>query len=137
MTANFGDAPTHITLLVIAFGRGVVLGRFGCRSDGLEFGCLHRPDMSNLTLSSPLASYNFRTKSVKDPPRFSSSSIQSFQLMLSKFELDGELNPNFSAGMFELVISSIKVILAGFQYVESCMLELLRASLKRHPLRCG
>lgn len=53
--------------------------------------------------------YNFRTKTVENPPPFSSSSINSFQLMLSKFELDGKLNPNFSAGPFELRISIIKV----------------------------
>ncbi|CAM9520877.1 unnamed protein product [Laminaria digitata] len=58
--------------------------------------------------------YNFRTSSVKDPPAFSSNSINSLQLTLSKFELDGDLNPNFSAGPFELTISSIKAVtLAG------------------------
>ncbi|CAM9416803.1 unnamed protein product [Sphacelaria rigidula] len=31
--------------------------------------------------------------------------------MLSKFELDGKLNPNFSAGPFELAISSIKAVM--------------------------
>eukprot|EP00752_Nemacystus_decipiens_P017720 g15888.t1 len=54
--------------------------------------------------------YNFRTETVKDPPPFSPSSISSFQLMLSKFELDGKLNPNFSSGPFELTISSIKAV---------------------------
>ncbi|CAM9280674.1 unnamed protein product, partial [Hapterophycus canaliculatus] len=57
--------------------------------------------------------YNFRTETVKDPPAFSKSSISSFQLMLSKFELDGKLNPNFSAGPFELTISSIKAVSVG------------------------
>lgn len=54
-------------------------------------------------------SYNFRTKTVERPPQFESNSIYSFQLMLSKFELDGELNPAFSTGPFELAVSSIKV----------------------------
>ncbi|CBN79682.1 conserved unknown protein [Ectocarpus siliculosus] len=54
--------------------------------------------------------YNFRTESIKDPPPFSPNSINSFQLMLSKFELDGKLNPNFSAGPFELTIASIKAV---------------------------
>lgn len=53
--------------------------------------------------------YNFRTATVNDPPPFSKGSINSFQLMLSKFELDGKLNPSFSAGPFELTIASIKV----------------------------
>lgn len=48
---------------------------------------------------------------MKDPPPFAPSQIFSFQLMLSKFELDGDLNPNFSTGQFELCVSSIKVTL--------------------------
>lgn len=46
---------------------------------------------------------------MEDPRPFVSSQIFSFQLMLSKFELDGDLNPNFSPGQFELYVSSIKV----------------------------
>ena len=46
---------------------------------------------------------------MKDPPPFKPNNIFSFQLMLSKFELDGGLNPSFSPGKFELSISSIKV----------------------------
>ncbi|CAN0471861.1 unnamed protein product [Ascophyllum nodosum] len=45
-------------------------------------------------------SYNFRTKTMKDPPPFKPNNIFSFQLMLSKFELDGGLNPSFSPGKF-------------------------------------
>lgn len=48
----------------------------------------------------------FRAKSVPNA-RLSSEHIRSFQLMLSKFEYDGALNPRFSPGSFRLEISSI------------------------------
>jgi hypothetical protein len=48
----------------------------------------------------------FRAKSVPDA-RLSSEHIRSFQLMLSKFEYDGALNPSFTPGSFRLEISSI------------------------------
>jgi hypothetical protein len=35
-------------------------------------------------------------------------SVHAIQLMLSKFEYDGKLNPNFREGLFELVLSSIE-----------------------------
>ncbi len=49
----------------------------------------------------------FRAKVVKDRPQIDASKISSFQLMLSKFEYDGALNPSFSPGAFELQIESI------------------------------
>lgn len=50
----------------------------------------------------------FRAKSLKDAPPIDTSSICSLQLMLSKFEYDGELNPKFSPGGFALQLESIK-----------------------------
>ncbi len=50
----------------------------------------------------------FRAKSVKDCPPIDASKIRSFQLMLSKFEYDGALNPKFSPGSFALQVESIK-----------------------------
>jgi uncharacterized protein YbjT (DUF2867 family) len=50
----------------------------------------------------------FRAKSVKDCPPIDPSKICSFQLMLSKFEYDGGLNPKFNTGSFTLEIESIK-----------------------------
>jgi uncharacterized protein YbjT (DUF2867 family) len=50
----------------------------------------------------------FRAKTVNDAPLIESSKINSFQLMLSKFEYDGALNPHFSAGTFALQVESIK-----------------------------
>ncbi len=50
----------------------------------------------------------FRAKIMKDCPPIDKSQISSFQLMLSKFEYDGELNPNFSPGSFVLQVESIK-----------------------------
>jgi uncharacterized protein YbjT (DUF2867 family) len=50
----------------------------------------------------------FRAKSVKDCPPIDSSKVCSFQLMLSKFEYDGALNPKFNPGSFTLELESIK-----------------------------
>lgn len=49
----------------------------------------------------------FRAKTVKDCPKLDISSISSLQLMLSKFEYDGALNPKFSPGTFQLQLESI------------------------------
>jgi uncharacterized protein YbjT (DUF2867 family) len=55
----------------------------------------------------------FRAKSVKDCPAIEKSKIRSFQLMLSKFEYDGALNPNFSPGGFSLQVESMKAYGGG------------------------
>lgn len=65
----------------------------------------------------------FRAKTVKDCPPIDPSQICSFQLMLSKFEHDGALNPNFAPGAFALQVESIKAygkeILPQFVLVSS------------------
>jgi hypothetical protein len=48
-----------------------------------------------------------RAKTVKNGPTLNSRRIRSLQLMLSKFEYDGALNPHFTAGEFALVLGSI------------------------------
>ncbi|OKH22354.1 NADH:ubiquinone oxidoreductase [Hydrococcus rivularis NIES-593] len=50
----------------------------------------------------------FRAKTVSNAGAFEASKVYSMQLMLSKFEYDGALNPNFSPGLFSLEIESIK-----------------------------
>lgn len=50
----------------------------------------------------------FRAKTLNNYPPINKTQISSFQLMLSKFEYDGELNPQFSAGSFNLQLESIK-----------------------------
>ena len=50
----------------------------------------------------------FRAKTLSNYDRINSSQIRSFQLMLSKFEYDGNLNPNFTPGGFTLQVESIK-----------------------------
>ena len=50
---------------------------------------------------------------MKDGARLDPRQISSLQLMLSKFEYDGALNPNFRAGPFALPISSINTYWAG------------------------
>lgn len=49
----------------------------------------------------------FRAKIVNPSPQFDRTQIRSFQLMLSKFEYDRELNPRFTPGLFALEIESI------------------------------
>ncbi|MEL6815829.1 MAG: CIA30 family protein [Cyanobacteria bacterium J06598_3] len=51
----------------------------------------------------------FRARSVPDAPAFDPQRVFSFQLMLSKFEYDRQLNPKFSAGPFELAVSKMSV----------------------------
>lgn len=48
-----------------------------------------------------------RAKTVDDAPRLNPNHIVAFQFVYSKFEYDGELNPTFSPGSFELSIESI------------------------------
>jgi uncharacterized protein YbjT (DUF2867 family) len=50
----------------------------------------------------------FRAKTVKDCPKIDESKICSVQLMLSKFEYDGGLNPKFNPGAFTLELESIR-----------------------------
>eukprot|EP00268_Persea_americana_P048565 TRINITY_DN5145_c0_g1_i2.p1 TRINITY_DN5145_c0_g1~~TRINITY_DN5145_c0_g1_i2.p1 ORF type:complete len:597 (-),score=98.36 TRINITY_DN5145_c0_g1_i2:319-2109(-) len=53
----------------------------------------------------------FRARTVLDAPPFDRSKILSFQLMHSKFEYDGKLNPTFKEGAFQLPLSSIRAYL--------------------------
>lgn len=50
----------------------------------------------------------FRAKTLKDAPAFAPSQIYALQLMLSKFEYDGEFNPKFQPGGFALQVETIK-----------------------------
>ncbi|ACK65301.1 NADH:ubiquinone oxidoreductase complex I intermediate-associated protein 30 [Rippkaea orientalis PCC 8801] len=50
----------------------------------------------------------FRAKTVPDAGAFDASRVYSMQLMQTKFEYNGELNPRFSPGLFGLEIESIK-----------------------------
>ncbi|MEY2831973.1 MAG: hypothetical protein RLZZ574_1231 [Cyanobacteriota bacterium] len=50
----------------------------------------------------------FRAKTVQEASQLDSAKVYSMQLMLSKFEYDGELNPQFEAGSFKLEVESIK-----------------------------
>ncbi|MDJ0729792.1 MAG: CIA30 family protein [Crocosphaera sp.] len=50
----------------------------------------------------------FRAKTVPEMGKFDPSCIYSMQLMQTKFEYDGALNPKFSPGLFRLEVSSIQ-----------------------------
>ncbi|NEQ23470.1 MAG: NAD(P)H-binding protein, partial [Microcoleus sp. SIO2G3] len=49
----------------------------------------------------------FRAKTVREAGAIDHSKIHSMQLMLSKFEYDGALNPHFEPGFFQLQVESI------------------------------
>jgi hypothetical protein len=55
----------------------------------------------------------FRARSKPDAAPLNPSRICSMQLMLSKFEYDGDLNPTFQAGPFKLEVSRIGVFRHG------------------------
>ncbi len=50
----------------------------------------------------------FRAKTLQEGKPFNPNQVFSLQLMLSKFEYDGALNPKFEPGLFQLEIESIK-----------------------------
>jgi Complex I intermediate-associated protein 30 (CIA30) len=51
----------------------------------------------------------FRAKTVNDGKSLNAAQIRSLQLMLSKFEYNGALNPHFQAGEFRLFVQTISV----------------------------
>ncbi|MBE9129421.1 CIA30 family protein [Coleofasciculus sp. LEGE 07081] len=65
----------------------------------------------------------FRAKTLQDAEPFDSSHIYAVQLMLSKFEYDGALNPHFQPGGFALQVETIKAyggaILPQFMMISS------------------
>ncbi len=65
-----------------------------------------------LTITIPFCQFTpvFRARSVPNAPKLNTQAIRSMQLMLSKFEVDGELNPSFQAGKFALEIAQISAL---------------------------
>lgn len=51
----------------------------------------------------------FRAKTVDTARPLDTAQIRAFQLMLSKFEYDGALNPHFAPGEFQLQVQTISV----------------------------
>jgi uncharacterized protein YbjT (DUF2867 family) len=54
----------------------------------------------------------FRAKTMPDAPPIDAGKVTSIQLMLSKFEYDGRLNPTFKQGAFELPVQRVGAYLA-------------------------
>lgn len=52
----------------------------------------------------------FRAKTMANAMPMNSSQVRSLQLMLSKFEYDGALNPKFHPGEFRLEVSEIRAV---------------------------
>lgn len=81
------------------------------RWDGISY-CYSFDTVFNMwiTVRVPFADLipNFRAKTLDDADPFPSQRVTAFQLMLSKFEYDGELNPRFQPGSFRLEIESMK-----------------------------
>jgi hypothetical protein len=53
----------------------------------------------------------FRARTLRDGSKLNAGSVCSVQLMLSKFEYDGELNPHFKAGPMQLPIEAMRAYL--------------------------
>lgn len=51
----------------------------------------------------------FRARSVPERGEFKQEQLRALQLMLSKFEYDGQLNSSFQAGSFQLAIAAISI----------------------------
>ncbi|MGI0487210.1 CIA30 family protein [Pantanalinema rosaneae CENA516] len=64
-----------------------------------------------ITIQVPFAQMTpvFRAKTVNSGRSLNPAQIRSLQLMLSKFEYDGALNPHFTPGEFRLLIQTIAV----------------------------
>jgi uncharacterized protein YbjT (DUF2867 family) len=79
------------------------------------------------TLDVPFSDFHavWRARSAPGAPPLDPSQISSLQIMLSRFEYDGELNPNFKPGPFQLAISEVTTYLPHacrprFVHVSSC-----------------
>lgn len=66
------------------------------------------------TVRLPFSSFApvFRARTVRDAPPLDASAVSSLQLMISKFEYDGGLNPSFRPGQFELPLESVTAYMA-------------------------
>jgi Complex I intermediate-associated protein 30 (CIA30) len=62
------------------------------------------------TVTLPFSEFSpvFRARTLRDGSALDPGRVASVQLMLSKFEYDGELNPAFRPGAFRLPIASIR-----------------------------
>ncbi|CAM9424927.1 unnamed protein product [Chrysoparadoxa australica] len=73
----------------------------------------------------------FRAKSDPSAAPMNRSTVHSFQLMLSKFMYDGELNPNFTAGDFRIEIESIKAVKSPAAGARSRIVHISSAGVTR------
>jgi uncharacterized protein YbjT (DUF2867 family) len=67
------------------------------------------------TLDVPFTDFKavFRARSQPNAPPLDPCSISSLQIMISKFEYDGALNPRFRAGPFSLSLRDVSAYLPG------------------------
>ncbi|XVF27456.1 hypothetical protein REPUB_Repub14bG0108000 [Reevesia pubescens] len=80
------------------------------KGDGRRYKLIVRTSTDWDTIRLPFSSLRpvFRARTVFDAPPFDPSNVVSLQLMFSKFEYDGKLNPTFLEGPFELPLSSVR-----------------------------
>jgi uncharacterized protein YbjT (DUF2867 family) len=74
----------------------------------------------------------FRAKTLRDADPVNTSKICAFQLMLSKFEYDGGLNPHFEPGSFALQLESIKAY-GGKTFPQFVMISAAGVTRPGHP----
>lgn len=125
------SAFTGIMLQVKGDGqRYKVLIRDDARWDGVAYSYSFDTDAERwLTIYIPFSDLIpvFRAKTRNDMGVLDTRRIQAFQLMLSKFEYDGALNPTFRPGPFQLQIESISA------YSDISMLRLMLLSQGQNP----
>ncbi|NEP13492.1 MAG: NAD(P)H-binding protein [Symploca sp. SIO2C1] len=92
-------------------GRYKLILRAESKWDGVSYCCSFDTEQDRwIDVHIPFAQLIpvFRAKTLKDAPAFDSSQVYALQLMLSKFEYDGALNPKFEPGSFALEVETIK-----------------------------
>lgn len=113
---NLGDYD-GLVLRVKGDGKNYkLILRCDSKWDGLCY-CYTFPTSSNewtdVRIPFSLLKVVFRAKTLPNGEPFNPSSVTAFQIMLSKFEYDGELNPNFMPGPFELRVASVSAYKSG------------------------
>jgi Complex I intermediate-associated protein 30 (CIA30) len=74
----------------------------------------------------------FRAKLQPDAPPFNPAAVSSLQIMFSKFEHNGQLNPTFAAGAFQLPILSVRTYLE-----QPCKPRVVCINAAHHDAACS
>ncbi|MGD1938429.1 MAG: CIA30 family protein [Cyanophyceae cyanobacterium] len=87
-----------------------IIVRDDARWDGVGYAAsFNTVENQWITVRVPFSDFRavFRARTLDDHPPLIGDSVRSLQLMLSKFEYNGELNPSFSPGSFSLKVETL------------------------------